>query len=35
MPLDQVLGLIQQGRATEFCPDCVDVLGIALADPAA
>ena len=31
MPIDQVLALIQQGRATEFCPDCVDVLGVALA----
>ena len=31
MPLDQGLALIQQGRATEFCLDCVDVLGPALA----
>jgi len=31
MPIDQVLGLIEQGRATEFCPDCVDVLGVTLA----
>jgi len=31
MPLDQGLALIQRGRATEFCPDCVDVLGPALA----
>jgi len=34
MPLDQGLALIQRGRATEFCPDCVDVLGPALADGA-
>lgn len=35
MPPDQVMGLIEQGRATEFCPDCVDVLGVTLAAAAA
>jgi putative nucleotidyltransferase with HDIG domain len=27
MPIDNVLAIVQQGRETEFCPDCVDVLG--------
>jgi len=35
MPRDEVLALIRQGRSTEFCPDCVDALGVSLAAVAA
>ena len=35
MPVEQVLDLVEQGRGTEFCPDCVDALGASLGPAAA
>ncbi len=35
MPIDEVLALIQKGRATEFCPQCVDALAASLNSAAA
>jgi HD-GYP domain-containing protein (c-di-GMP phosphodiesterase class II) len=30
LPTDQVVGMLMQGRGTEFCPDCVDALAVTL-----
>ena len=35
MPIDQVLALVHEGRATQFCPDCVDALDVSLKSVAA
>lgn len=35
LPVEEVLALIQAGRGTEYCPDCVDVLDPVLAAPVA
>ena len=35
MPIDQVLALVQEGRATQFGPDCVDALDGSLKSVAA
>jgi len=35
VPVEDVLALIRKGRATEFCPDCVDALGTSLGTAAA
>lgn len=35
VPVEDVLALVRKGRATEYCPDCVDALGTAIATVAA